>query len=555
MPPEKLPVIRKFEFEEQIGEKAKNLLPSQRAFIFAPERFSAISGGFGSGKSFALVLKGLILSAAIPGNVGSLLCYHATDVEKRLVPLFMDEVCPRSWIKSFNKNKRICVLKNGSVISFDHIHDRTASAASGAGTGRIGSNWGWYGVDQAEEILKDQWNALASRLRLPRAPRKFAFMSLNPAGREWIWETFFTKIQPWPKDENNKALPLNGKYFQVVRQAANTLGVAVNSEENRITNGGYISDEYFDSLLDTYGQTWIERFVWGSFDDFRGQMFPDFAGGLVDPNDASVHVINDFPIPRNWSLTTGIDVGGDSPWAAVPIYADEQGNLIVTNGFHNRTGRVSEVAQWIKRNLPWNDNRSTFVLDPENKVATIELSDHGIFCQNAIKDINPGLLRMEGYLHVQKHRDLPHWFEETQPAHKFVKFRGKGSPKMFVFKSANVARKELDTCKWDPEKTDKQYKSSTARFDAIDAIRYVVMTKPEPSKIGEDFGDKWLNLEQLDRGAAEEWRALDRKRAAIKGAKGNALRDMDRDDECRGMKGEEDMHHTNTKYDWEGGDL
>ena len=132
MPPEKLPVIRKFEFEEQIGEKAKNLLPSQRAFIFAPERFSAISGGFGSGKSFALVLKGLILSAAIPGNVGSLLCYHATDVEKRLVPLFMDEVCPRSWIKSFNKNKRICVLKNGSVISFDHIHDRTASAASGA---------------------------------------------------------------------------------------------------------------------------------------------------------------------------------------------------------------------------------------------------------------------------------------------------------------------------------------------------------------------------------------------------------------------------------------
>ena len=88
-----------------------------------------------------------------------------------------------------------------------------------------------------------------------------------------------------------------------------------------------------------------------------------------------------------------------------------------------------------------------------------------------------------------------------------------------------------------------------------EALRYVVMTKPEPSKIGEDVGDKWLNMEKIDRGAAEEWRALDRKRAAIKGAKGNALRDMDRDDECRGMKGEEDMHHTNTKYDWEGGDL
>ena len=43
------PRIRKFEFEEQIGDKCKNLLPSQREFIFAPERYSAISGGFGSG--------------------------------------------------------------------------------------------------------------------------------------------------------------------------------------------------------------------------------------------------------------------------------------------------------------------------------------------------------------------------------------------------------------------------------------------------------------------------------------------------------------------------
>ena len=865
--PEKVPVIRKFEIEEEIGERAKNLLPSQRSFIFAPERFSAISGGFGSGKSFAMVLKGTILSAAIPRNVGSLLCYHGTDVERRLVPLFMEEVCPRSWIKSWNKNKKVCVLKNGSVVSFDHIKDRTAASASGAATGRIGSSWGWFGVDQGEEILEEQWDALTSRIRLPRAPRKFGFMSLNPAGRDWCWKRFFQKVRPWPKDENGKALPIDGKYYQVLRQASNVLGVCVNSEENRISNGGFVEDSYFDSLLETYGAQWIERFVWGQFDDFKGQLFPDFRGGLVDYHDASVHVIDDFPIPRNWALTTGIDVGGDSPWAVVPVYADEQGNLIVANGFHNRTGRVSEVAQWIKRNLPWNDNRITFVLDPENTVATVELSDNGIYANPANKAINPGLLRMEGYLHVQKYRQLPHWYEETQSAEKFAKFRTKGSPKLFVFKSANVMRKELDTAKWDPEKVDKMYKSSTARFDACfvagtlvrtgcgeraietilpgvkvwtrkglravkaawcsnsqaevvearfsngtrvkvtpnhrflvngkfmrieavsygrvetweenihqssflmgcdspstkgsgifglvrlwsrvlrgrlfgcialsgsttteslppatkfttgiktpditrfpiwsvllqknisggiskmlrhlsrrplfgtaprreegspekpvsrqtrcadgqifpasiaeknteaecsvaggtansaampakaqreeraaaitspvsvssvresfssddipeqkpargnvefcslskvegrfpvynievegeheyyaagilvancEALRYVVMTKPEPSKIGEDVGDKWLNMEKIDRGAAEEWRALDRKRAAIKGAKGNALRDMDRDDECRGMRGEEDMHHTNTKYDWEGGEL
>ena len=548
--PIQVPSFRPYELEEQVGAKVKDLLPSQRAFIFAPERYSAISGGFGSGKSFAAVLKGAILSAAIPGNVGALLCYRGTDVEKRLVPLFMEEVCPPAWIKTYNKNKKIVVLKNRSIITFDHIKDRTSAAGAGTGTGRIGSNWGWFGVDQAEEIVNEHWNALCSRLRLPRAPKKFGFCTLNPAGRDWLWEKFFQKVLPWPKGPDGRPMPIDGKFFQVMRQAKNTLGVCVNAEENGISNGGFVEDAYFDSMLETYGIQWVERFVWGQFDDFKGKMFPDFSGGLVDYNDASVHVIDDFPIPRNWSLVGGIDVGGDSPWAVVPVYADEQGNLIVTNGFHGRTGRVSEVVQWIKRNLPWNERRTTFVLDPENKVATVELSDLGIYANPAIKDINPGLLRMEGYIHVQRYRQLPHWYETTQPAVKYEKFRTKGSPKLFVFKSANVTRKELDICKWDPEKVDKMYKTSTARFDAVEALRYVIMTKPEPSKIGEDLGDKWLNLEKYDRGAAEEWRALDRKRALKRGAKNNALSDMDREDEAHSIRGEEDFPHKREVFDW-----
>ena len=176
MPPEKVSGFRKFELQEQIGERASNLLPSQKEFIFAPERFSAISGGFGSGKSRALLLKGLILSAAIPGNVGAFLCWRGTDVEKRLVNFFRDEVCPPQWVHSYNQNKKVLVLKNRSIITFDHIKDRTSSSAAGTGTGRIGSNWGWFGVDQAEEITQDQWNALASRLRLPRAPKNLDFV-------------------------------------------------------------------------------------------------------------------------------------------------------------------------------------------------------------------------------------------------------------------------------------------------------------------------------------------------------------------------------------------
>jgi hypothetical protein len=75
----------------------------------------------------------------------------------------------------------------------------------------------------------------------------------------------------------------------------NTLGISVNSLENRISNGGFVSDAYFDSLLETYGEHWVERFIYGSFDDFKGGLFEGFSGGLVDYSNASVHVIDDFP--------------------------------------------------------------------------------------------------------------------------------------------------------------------------------------------------------------------------------------------------------------------
>lgn len=544
--PEPSPSFHKYELQEGLDDRAKHLLPSQRVFVFAPERFSCISGGFASGKSFAVVLKGTVLSAAIPGNVGSFLCYRGSDVEKRLLPLFMEEVCPRSWVKSYNKNKRVVVLRNNSIISFDHIKDSTSGAGAGVGTRRIGSNWGWFGVDQGEEIEKPHWDALASRLRLPRAPKKFGFASINPAGRDWWWEKFFQKVQPWPRDEQRHALQLDGKFYQAVKSGDNMLGISVNSLENRVSNGGFVEDAFFDSLLETYGEAWVERFVYGSFDDFKGRLFDGFSGGLVDYADASVHVIDDFQIPKHWACLTSIDVGGDSPWAVIPTFADEQGNVIVCPGFHNRTGRVSDVAAWIKRNVPYNENRTRFIIDPENPVATVELSEHSIYASPAQKAIMPGLLRLSGYLHIQKHRDLPHWYKETQPPARDFKFRGKGSPQMFVMKSAGVVRKELDTAKWDETKIDKMFKSSTARFDAVEALRYAAMEHPEPSKIVGVEDAKWIAMEKIDPASAKEWRAYEKRIAARKGGK-TALRDMDSEEATSIV---DQFGAPVTKYDW-----
>jgi hypothetical protein len=180
---EPAPSFRKYELQEGLEEATKRLLPSQKAFVFAPERFSCISGGFASGKSFAGVLKGVILSAAIPGNVGSFLCYRGSDVEKRLIPLFLEEACPRSWVKSYNKNKRVVVLRNNSVISFRphqglcravlvQVSELVELEVTGAGSG----------VDQGEEIEKAHWDALCFSFAIASRPKEIWFCHNQSGG-------------------------------------------------------------------------------------------------------------------------------------------------------------------------------------------------------------------------------------------------------------------------------------------------------------------------------------------------------------------------------------
>src|SRR5581483_1587809 len=157
--------IEQFEVDERLGE----LLPSQKEFIFSPARFSAIAGGFGSGKTRAGVLKGLLLSAMYPGNVGMIARYHGTDLEDTTIPVFF-EVCPPSWIRRYNKKTNTVILRNNSVIYFRHIHDAQgakkaqaqSSSAFGPKTRRLGANLGWFFIDQMEEIEIEHWNAMIS---------------------------------------------------------------------------------------------------------------------------------------------------------------------------------------------------------------------------------------------------------------------------------------------------------------------------------------------------------------------------------------------------------
>ena len=462
-----------FELEKSIGK----LLPSQREFIFDPARFSALAGGFGVGKTRAMCLKGLVLSTVFPGNCGMLLCMQGTDLADRVLPVFM-EVCPSSWIQTYNKQSKIITLKNQSQVMFRHLHDANAGAGKSR---RIGANLGWFGLDQGEEADIEHFNLMISRLRLTKVSKHFAFLNLNPAGHDWIYKMFFgSQFREWSE------IPLRAdgtrQFYQVCRPGKNIVGIAVDSEENRKSFGGFVADEYFDSMISQYDAQWADRYIHCSFDDFSGKIFRSYQAGLDCEEFASVHNIEPFPIPPTWELVVGIDVGGDSPWAIVPAFVDEYGNIVVVEGWCKSSMNTSEVAAWIKTHLPWNSQRTTFVIDWENKLAMLELAEYGIHCRPAVKHVRTGLLRAGTFFSLRKGYPLPPWYRDTQPEERIKKFELLGSPKIYIFNTFTTCRKEFDEYVWNPNKPNEPLKTGTKRFDTCDAVRYILMSRPVASK-------------------------------------------------------------------------
>ncbi len=470
-----------FELEERVG----GLRPSQKAFIFNPAMYSMIDGGWGSGKTYAICLKGLILSAIYPRNQGLIGRFSSKDLEDNVLPVFFD-VCPPSWIKpgGWQKTRKVLTLKNGSTVLFRHIHDADPRRRHITGT-----NLGWFGLDQTEELDISHWNTLLGRLRLPRAKKRFGFGNANPNGKDWIFKMFFREFQGFGE----------GEYFQTFNSHAG-FGVATRSEENRKSNGGYVDDSYYDSIREQLGTQWAARYLDCSFEEFSGKIYGEY-------NEYSVHNIQSFPIPEHWPIVVGIDVGGSTPWGITVNAFDEIGNMITFAEFYKDNVNCLTVANWIKSKVPWNSSRVKYVIDYENKVVMLELgTDHGITCQPAIKKVMPGIVKFGGYVHVNPKMGLPPWYVQTQPKSAVNSFSGKGSPRWFVMNHCVNTKREHDNYIWDPRRPGHPKKKDD---HTPDSTRYVVMGQP-PIADGSSYNPRRALLRRIDPASAREAAFADR---------------------------------------------
>jgi len=165
-------------------------MPKQQEFLDSTERFVALIGGYGSGKTLPVCIMGHLLSMSIPGNIGIILRRSLPKMHDSTERIYL-EVLRRSGVGFTPREMRDgwphrIIYPNGSEVYFRETKD----------LGRfLGPEYGWFYIDEAQEEPEKTFKDLVGRLRLPRASRYLrGILATNPpSNQHWI-----AKI--WPKE-------------------------------------------------------------------------------------------------------------------------------------------------------------------------------------------------------------------------------------------------------------------------------------------------------------------------------------------------------------------
>lgn len=201
--------------------------------------YTLVGGARGGGKTTFESWEGYHLGHEFPGNVGIWVRKIGTHFVKSTLQNWIREI-PAHLYKLNEQKKTITLLDVNSVIWYGGLDDREAISQF------TSLDAGFFLVDQAEEISKDDFRALAPTLRLKRRdgerPRYRGILSCNPAPC-WLKDDFILNPKP------------DYKFIQFL--PGDNPGLAKN---------------YVSNLYDIYQgrQELINAFIKGSWDELEG---------------------------------------------------------------------------------------------------------------------------------------------------------------------------------------------------------------------------------------------------------------------------------------------
>ena len=412
-------------------------MDQQTSFVESEAKFSICLGGTGSGKTDAAAYKTTkMLLEQIPqrknlpfwvvGESFELACGVCWG-EK--LSTFIPEDCIRSidWLRQERNWPKAVTLKDlhGSgtnwVIEFKSFEQGRAKFQAAS----IGGYW--INEESPLAIVEE----IQGRCRDYDSPGWADFTPLSSRGYEW----------PERYDEP----PEGWEFFHL------------NVLENTALVPGF-AERYLASIPEDQRET---RRV-GAFASFRGQVFKEW--------NRSLHVIDPFPIPRDWRKIRGMDFGWANPLACVWVAKDGDGRYYVYREHYQAEQLIEWHAEKISEEY-WAEHDPYCGVTYADHAAAQEraeltatrLQDRGVAIPTAAarKDVMPGI----------------------ECLRRMMKPCTDGKPRIYVFKNCKELISEIRSYHW-PEATGKDRRMKDPviqlpvpfRDHGIDAMRYAIFS-------------------------------------------------------------------------------
>jgi len=262
---------------------------------FGDRAWGRLAGGaFGAGKSIFLVMDAIMALEEHPGIRIVFLRQTLKDLKESTQVVFFEDVLgvkidqagQHRLIDRWDRTAQHLRWWNGSEVWWAHCSSSGERVSGGARSKVFGKIY----FDEITEIGESSFQEWTARLRQPGMPNNWA-AATNPEPN-WVKQRF----HPSSKER------MGGVAFFQTRTAENV----------------YLPPDYEKRLRASYPETWVRRFLDGSWDVFEGQIFTDF--------DDRRHVrAFDPPEPGIWWEFGCLDWGRRNPTAVELIGVDYDG--------------------------------------------------------------------------------------------------------------------------------------------------------------------------------------------------------------------------------------
>lgn len=277
----------------ETGPRIRRPQPKQVQFLTATEDEVMYGGAAYGGKTEAALMFAVRRREKYPGTAGLMLRRTFSDLSKEgaLIPRSKELLWGRAH---WNEQRKKWTFPNGSVLQFGYLQDPSDHLQY---QGTIYEDITWEELTQFPSEERYEYVNNFCRSRYPECkPLKRATTNPGGPGHGWV-RARFIDIGPW-NQTYAYTLDVGGSPVTLTRRF-----IPAKADDNP---AGLEKDPTYLARLASLPEDLRRAFRDGDWDVIAGNMFTEFRRHL--------HVVEPFPIPRDWVRWRGLDYGFAAPF-------------------------------------------------------------------------------------------------------------------------------------------------------------------------------------------------------------------------------------------------